>query len=76
MSGGHYCDKCARAYYHCICQTGPGIVPLDNPPAAPAHRADFEAWADRTQPAYWRTTAWAREAWGIWQASRAATTPT
>lgn len=28
-------------------------------------RAEFEKWADSTQPAYWRTTAWARDAWQI-----------
>lgn len=32
-------------------------------------RARFESWADETQPKYWRTTAWARDAWQIWKAA-------
>lgn len=32
-------------------------------------RQQFEAWMDSDAPPYWRTTAHAREAWQIWQAS-------
>lgn len=28
-----------------------------------AVRDAFEQWADSTQPSYWRTTAWAHQAW-------------
>lgn len=49
------------------------MISTTQPTASNAgEREDFEAWADRTQPAYWRTTAWAREAWPMWRDMRAA----
>jgi len=45
------------------------------PTPEPGERERFEAWPNETQPPYWRTTAWAREAWPIWQAARASLPP-
>ena len=45
-----------------------GSQPVASEPSS-VERARFESWADKTQPAYWSATAWAREAWEIWQAA-------
>jgi len=42
--------------------------PSSNPQLPPL-RAAFEAHMDATNPAHWRTTAHARDAWEIWQAA-------
>ena len=62
VSQNSYCKDC----------TCPAALATQPTASNAGEREDFEAWADRTQPAYWRTTAWAREAWPMWRDMRAA----